>query len=480
MLALAASFGGLSYRAEAQPPPALRQEAFDRDPSWEGVNNLVKVEKPVAVIQEFGYSRTQHAGGQAAGEIGGRVQRSSTSAFYGMRLEKPKTLDSKLRCTGSFAVTESTGTSSLCFGWFNTKTPEARPLNWMGMALSGERTGCEVHVGYRTGGGFADGPGRVTGKGPNYRPGYRDLNMIPKDGTRYTFDFLYDPEASGGTGEITFTLGGKGPFTGGPFTFKLPAAHRQSGATFDAFGIINSLRAGNWITVWFDDLVIDGKPESFDRDPPWLGQNNRARFDDYGVEGAHQFGFSDTAHAGGKRGELGGLIFSSAAAPGYYGDKVGRLTLDHRLTASGKIALKEYGADGGLYFGWFDSARRGQTPVNVLGIFIDGTTSSGPRFKATVASADPAQALRQDYKTAPMIAPDGTVHTWKIEYQPGAHGESDRLTVWLDDRPESFTLAPELRKAGATFDRFGLFVDERGGRASRVYLDDLTYTAGQP
>ena len=39
---------------------------------------------------------------------------------------------------------------------------------------------------------------------------------------------------------------------------------------------------------------------------------------------------------------------------------------------------------------------------------------------------------------------------------------------------------PEMRKAGAAFDRFGLFVHEGGGRVSRVYLDDLTYTAGKP
>jgi hypothetical protein len=48
--------------------------------------------------------------------------------------------------------------------------------------------------------------------------------------------------------------------------------------------------------------------------------------------------------------------------------------------------------------------------------------------------------------------------------------------VWLDDHKDSFPLPPELRKTGATFDRFGLFVHEGGGRASRVYVDDLEYT----
>lgn len=48
--------------------------------------------------------------------------------------------------------------------------------------------------------------------------------------------------------------------------------------------------------------------------------------------------------------------------------------------------------------------------------------------------------------------------------------------MWLDDREDSFPLTPELRKTGATFDRFGLFVHEGGGTSSRVFVDDLTYT----
>ena len=478
LLALTAIISASVTLTAAEPPtkPRLKAETFDRDPGWNSQNNRVQA-KPRPIVQDFGYSGSNHARGKAPGEIGGRVQRSSTSAFYGMHFEKPKTLDSKLHCTGSFAVTQSTGTSGLFFGWFNTKTPGSRPYNWMGFGLGGERTGVQVNVGYRTAGGFADGPGRVTGYGPGWfaKPKWRDIHVIPNDGTRYTFDFLYDPAANGGIGEITFTLGGKGPYTGGPFTFKLPAAHRKSGATFDAFGIINPQAAGSWLTAWFDDLVLDGQAVSFDRDPQWLGQGNRDKHDDYGIEGAHQFGYSDTALAGGKRGEIGGLLYSSATTPGYYGDKTGRLTLDQRLTASGKVALTQYGSDGGLYLGWFDSKKRGHPPANTLGIEITGTTSTGPRFRGFAASSDPKAAHRQR-DTATLIAPDGASHAWKIDYQPDAEGGRGRLSVWLDGHEDTFVLPPELRKAGAAFDRFGLFVHEGGGRSSRIYLDDLTYT----
>lgn len=146
------------------------------------------------------------------------MHRTSTSAFYGMRLEKPKTLENKLRCSGTFAVTQCEGSSCVYFGWFNTKTPGSRPYNWMGFCLNGGRTGCEVTVGCRTGIGLGGGPGRITGDGPGrYRtPRTRDFNLIPNH-TRYTFEILYDPEGAGGAGEMTFTLGGDGPFTGGPF-----------------------------------------------------------------------------------------------------------------------------------------------------------------------------------------------------------------------------------------------------------------------
>jgi uncharacterized protein len=458
------------------PVESARQktERFDRDPNWDAQNNRVKVETPNAVVQDFGYSKTNHAGGNLPGEIGGRVQRASRSAFYGMRLDQPKTLDGKLRCSGSFAVTQSSGTSCLYFGWFNSKTPESRPYNWLGFCLAGERTGCAVNVGYRTAGGYAGGPGRVTGYGPGWyaKPKVRDIHLIPADGMRYTFELTYDPGGADGAGEITFTLGGTVPFTGGPFRYKLPPEHRKSGATFDSFGIINALSSGNALTAYFDDLVIDGRAESFDADPNWVAQGNRARFDDYALEGAHQFGFSDSAFAGGSCGELGGLLYSSRSVPGYYADKIGRLTLDDRLTASGKIALERYGSDGGMYLGWFDSRKRGHPPANILGVLIDGTTSTGPRFRGFAASGDPKASMRAR-DTAPVIPPDGKPHTWKIDYDPA----SARLAVWLDDRPDSFVLSPEMRKAGATFDRFGLFVHEGGGRASRIYVDDLEYTS---
>jgi hypothetical protein len=450
-----------------------RKQSFDSDPKWDAQNNRVEVQ-PNPVAQDFGFSDTNFAKGTAAGEIGGRIQRSSEPAWYGKKLAAAKTLDDPLRCSGTFAVTQTSGMSSMYFGWFNTQTMDVRPRNFLGMMLNGEGKGCEVHLSYSTSLGQSDGF-RATGTGPK-GAAVRDFNLIPNDGTPYTFELVYDPKANDGNGEITFTLGGQGPFTGGPFKFKVSPAQRNAGATYDAFGIVNPQSAGNALTIHFDDVTNDGQLESFDSDPGWLGRGNRAKFDDYGLEGAHRFGFSDTAHAGGRRGELGGLIYSSPSVPGYYGDDIGRLTLDDRLVASGKVALERYGSDGGLYIGWFDSQKRGWPPANVLGVLIDGPTSTGPAFRGCAASSDPKLAHVQR-ETAPLIPPDGASHTWKIEYEPTAVGGRGRVTVWLDNSQDAFTLPDGVRKKGASFNRFGLFVHEGGGRASQVFFDDVEYTA---
>jgi hypothetical protein len=447
-----------------------RTQSFDSEPDWEGQNNFVDVE-PNPVVQEFGYSQTAHAGGKR-GEIGGRIQRGTTPAWYGKRLPRKKTLDDRLHCSGKFVVTETSGMSSFYFGWFNTQTMETRPRNWMGLMINGEGKGCEVHVGYNTAAGQSDGF-RATGVGPR-GAAVRDFNLIPV-GTVYTFDFLYDPSANDGNGRITFSLGGDGPFTGGPFTFDVPAQQRKAGAEFDRFGMVNAQSAGNALSIWFDDLSIDGELDALDDETAWGGEGNRGRYDDYGVEGAHRFGFSKTSHAGGEAGELGGLIYSAPSTPGYYADRVGKLTLEDRLVASGRVCLKKYGSDGGCYFGWFHSNKRGYPPENLLGVLIDGTTSTGPRLQAVAASSD-AKLSHVARDRAPLLSPDGQRHRFRIEYDPSAanHG---RLTVWLDEHKHSVDLPQPLRTQGAVFDRFGLCVHEGGGRVSEIYVDELEYTA---
>src|SRR3954454_7036775 len=63
----------------------LKRENFDKDPDWEGFNNRVVPRRPKIVKQDFGYSATNHAG-RALGEMGGTVQRSTTPAYYAVKI----------------------------------------------------------------------------------------------------------------------------------------------------------------------------------------------------------------------------------------------------------------------------------------------------------------------------------------------------------------------------------------------------------
>src|SRR2546425_6121167 len=85
-----------------------RRQAFDRDPQWEGVNNrIVRTQFP-GITQDFGFSKTNFAG-DAPGEIGGLIWRSSTPAIYAMAIEPAQTLDRPLSASGKLAFTYSQG-----------------------------------------------------------------------------------------------------------------------------------------------------------------------------------------------------------------------------------------------------------------------------------------------------------------------------------------------------------------------------------
>src|SRR5688572_28880998 len=58
------------------------------------------------------------------------------------------------------------------------------------------------------------------------------------------------------------------------------------------------------------------RTEHFDRDPAWDGKNNRSS-DLAPATVTQDFGYSATSHAGGKAGEIGGVI-SPAGEAAYY------------------------------------------------------------------------------------------------------------------------------------------------------------------
>jgi hypothetical protein len=219
----------------------------------------------------------------------------------------------------------------------------------------------------------------------------------------------------------------------------------------------------------------DGEAFAFDDDPHWLAQDNRATFDDYLRRGVHDFGYrAGSSFAGGRPGEIGGLMYSDNGA--YYADRVGPLTLDDRLVASGRLALAERASEAGLYIGWFNSGGRGYPPKNLIGALIEGPNSVGPMLLPVYGTSNPK--IGEAVKYGPRIDSSGKQYSWKIEYDPEAAGGLGEIRVSLDGETSILKLAPEARRQKALFDRFGLAVFEKGGQWSHVFLDDLQYTTG--
>ena len=241
------------------PPTGKRIERFAEDLKWDGHRHrLVPTPAPLAK-QHFGHRLSQHAGGKTPGEIGGRVERSVRRAAYAKAIE-PRTLDDKLVATGRFAVTREEGSSGTMFGWFN----DATSIGWrtpdsLVLRVDGNGDRYWVFFEYGTRSGFTDGEGAF--EGPRYQT--TKTKPFPADGTPHDWRLEYDPAGHNGVGLITLTLDGTA------YDMPLRPGHKADGATFNRFGLLNQQTNGSGMEVYFDDLVLDGEPLDFTRDPGW-------------------------------------------------------------------------------------------------------------------------------------------------------------------------------------------------------------------
>src|SRR6185295_17993704 len=181
----------------------------------------------------------------------------------------------------------------------------------------------------------------------------------------------YDPKGNDGAGVITLVLDGV------VSTCKIGREHRKQGAEFDRFGIFNNQLPGDFLEAYLDDITINGEKEDFSSDPKWDGKGNHDVVQDSSEYGAQNFGFSPTHHAGGaKAGEFGGRFFSvdpwEEQFQGYYGDRVGNLTLEHKLVARGKfVSDHQFSTDSTFALGWFNSRKQGWPLENFVGVYFD-------------------------------------------------------------------------------------------------------------
>lgn len=479
--------------AESPLKSGFKSESFDRDPGWEGHNNRIVPKDAQMVRQDFGYSAT-HFAGQGAGEVGGRIQRSTTPASYAARLSPAKTLDEPFSASGSFAITASQPGAGVFFGFFNSQQPggSGRPIGSLGLDFDFEGGGGRLAVRLITSGNKSCGTFTTP-----YLPGKFRPTTLKNNGTRYHWTLAYDPLAAGGRGQFKFTLRSDTHTTQdyGPlpalsereaqarfpntttFTVDLTPGFRQEGATFDRFGVLNMMKSGGTATMFFDDVKLDGRKEDFSKDPGWAAVGNRATFEDREVVGAHDFGYSaKTSHAGGQPGEVGGGLWRSGAF-GYYADRVGPLNLEQRLEARGKVRLVTAGPDSDMHLGWFSSASKDSSPEvtgSFIGVHVGGPTRIGHYF---IPAFTTAKGTKGKVEHGPVLTP-GKLFDWSLLYDPAANGGHGELRVTLGKESVTLGLKPGQKAAGASLDRFGLFTSQAGGQMVKIFLDDLQYTAG--
>jgi hypothetical protein len=319
----------------------------------------------------------------------------------------------------------------------------------------------------------------------NPKTGKDEFVGFPSGGRVHRWSLTYEPDGNHGGGLITATIDDATAIC------ELAPGHKADGATFDRFGLLNVMKsADDPGELWLDDVTINGQRDSFDADPGWEGVGNRRAFVSANVRPRFDFGFSPTHFAGGRSpGELGGLIFRGdcreAPRMACYGDRVGPLTLDRPLHASGTVVLRRGVSDSTTLFGFYHSERSMRVnpsqesgwPEAFLGFAIEGPSRDGFYFYPVYRTLGGHQGHAHG-PDRPLILPDGTPHTWELTYEPADEG--GRITLRLDGQAVRLNLRAEARKDAVTFDRFGLVTTWIDGNGQTVFLDDLSYTASQP
>jgi hypothetical protein len=455
---------------------------FSGDPGWEGVRNRLSTQFPPRVMQRFGYSRTNHAG-KGAGEIGGYIQSTTRPAHYAKVIER-RTMETPLSFSGSLALLEGrsisgwTTLAEVNMGFFDGAEQGWRPKNFIGFRLAGsnEPDGALVELTYGTCTGAAGG--MFLKKTGSHAGLVKDIDhaqmlRIAPDAARHQFACTYDPAANGGRGEVSLVLDGQS------WSLPLGEEHRKAGATLNRFGIFNQQIPGRALVAYFDDLEVNGERNDFAVDPAWEGEGNSDIFEDPVLYGTNDFGYSPTAFAGGKPGEIGGRFWRVHAGEphlmGHYGDDVGRLTLDDRLEARGKIAIRRFSIDSGMHIGYFSSAGQGWPPKSFVGAYLDSYTVGGRFFMPMYGTATAGKHLGA--LESPWFTDDGKPQDFAIVYDPRAEGGHGAVTVTLDRQSATLPLPAGARAQGAVMDRFGVFnMQDNNGKHCEVYLDDLAYT----
>jgi hypothetical protein len=171
--------------------------------------------------------------------------------------------------------------------------------------------------------------------------------------------------------------------------------------------------------------------QNFDQDPGWENYHNRIECSDCPTI-TQDFGWNPTNITGLGPGEIGGVIWQSAT-PATYAMPVGPFSFKDKLSASGKLVLvaPEKEAEG-FYIGFFNDERQGWRVWSSFGFRMGPVKNGRSRFHLDYKTGSARGAiLNPDID----ITCDGSVHNWKLDYDPeatvAANWPDPRLPKWI-------------------------------------------------
>ncbi len=223
-------------------------ERFSTDPKWESFQNRrTYATSDIRPMFDFGYSKTHHAGGLAAGELGGRLYRGdgrypAKMAAYADRLE-PLSLRAPLKASGIVCLRRAVSDSDTLLGFFHSvhsfesgnSDAISTPPDFVGIGIGGPSVeGFYFAPRYRLHGS----EGQVASQGPRIFP----------DGTPRRWSLDYTPETRDRPGRITVILADQA------VTLELPQGQQRREIHLNRFGLITTHTDGNGQIVFFDDL----------------------------------------------------------------------------------------------------------------------------------------------------------------------------------------------------------------------------------
>jgi hypothetical protein len=265
-------------------------------------------------------------------------------------------------------------------------------------------------------------------------------------------------------------------------------------------GLAFALTVGFLLATFADEpakMIV--KKESFDQDPDWDGVRNRIKLPV--VRKQQNFGYQNSNNAGGKPGEIGGVVWRSLT-PAYYGKTIGPLTMDDPFSASGTVAVKaaktKFGYQTGstIFIGFFNHREQGWRPINFIGFRLEthtdteakkiesrpgveltyGTSkwTAGGAHVNTTGEEQERNVKELDQEAMRRVPPDGSKHKWELRYDPKGGGGFGEFTLVFDGVTSRCRIPQKHREQGGTFDRFGIFNNQLPGQEMEAYFDDIT------